>query len=250
MILAWAVAALLGACAALLLLRLLQLQRRLLGTQREAPLRLQQQRMQAAAEERERIYADLHDDLGARLLQLIYQAPDAAQADLARAALQDLRDVVTRSRGEPGTLEDVLSDIRREAEQRLAAAGIALAWEAPSALPEIMFDHARALHLYRIVREAISNAVRHARAQRLRIRVRVSAGQLDLEMTDDGSGGAPAPTGGRGMRNMQERADELRGEIHWLPGTQGGTKVLLSMPLGEPEELARVSLTPQQRALP
>ena len=69
------------------------------------------------------------------------------------------------------------------------------------------------------------------RAGRLRVRVRLAADRLDLELTDDGRGGAEAGEGGRGMRNMQARAEELRGAIHWLPGTLGGTKVLLSVPL-------------------
>jgi signal transduction histidine kinase len=236
MSLAWPLVMLLLACLVALALRLRRVERRLqsAGIDAQARLRreLERERSQAAAEERERIHADLHDDLGARLLQLVYQAPDAAQADLARAALQDLRDVVTRSRGDAGSLEDVLGDIRREAEQRLAGAGIALAWEAPAAVPAIELEPARALHLYRIVREAISNAMRHARAQRLRIRIRIGPERLDLELTDDGDAGPPTqPGGGRGMRNMQARAGELHGEIHWLPGTQGGTKVLLTLPL-------------------
>lgn len=188
-------------------------------------------RSQAAAEERERIHADLHDDLGARLLQLVYGATDPAQADLARAALQDLRDVVTRSRGAAGTLAEVVGDIRREATQRLAAAGAVLAWEDLDPLPEDALEPARALHLYRIVREAISNALRHAQARCLRVRTRVRAGQFDFELTDDGAAGPPVEGRGRGMRNMQARAGELQGEIRWLPGTLGGTKVLLSVPL-------------------
>ena len=58
---------------------------------------------EAIAAERERIYSDLHDDIGAKLLGLIHSAPNPLQADSARAILQDLRDVVTRSRGTPGT---------------------------------------------------------------------------------------------------------------------------------------------------
>lgn len=243
----WVAAALLLAVIGVLLLQLRRLQARIAAIGSEAQARLQRElareRAHAAAEERERIHADLHDDLGARLLQLVYQATDPAQADLARAALQDLRDVVTRSRGEPGSLEEVLSDIRREAEQRLAAAGIALVWEAPAELPPVELEPARALHLYRIVREAISNALRHARAQRLRVRVRCGVEQLDLELTDDGSAGPPAEQSGRGMRNMQARAGELQGEIHWLAGTQGGTKVLLSVPLGAAFDTTRARAT-------
>src|SRR5690606_22435804 len=140
---------------------------------------------------------------GAKLLTLIYQAESPLQADLARATLQDLRDVVTRSRGTPGTLGDVLADIRGEATQRLAAVGIGRVWDEADALPDPELDAARALHLHRIVREAISNVIRHAQARRLRVRVRAARGELRLELTDDGSGAAVG-TGprGSGMRNM------------------------------------------------
>lgn len=186
----------------------------------------------AAAAERERIYADLHDDLGARLLDLVYRAPTPAEADRVRAILQDLRDVVTRSRGTPGTLGDVLADIRGEAAQRLGAAGIELVWDAPPDLPEPELDPARALHLYRIVREAISNVIQHARAKRLRVRLRVADAHLRLELTDDGDGRAgTSGHAGRGMHGMRERATELDGAIRWAPGTEGGTKVLLELPL-------------------
>jgi signal transduction histidine kinase len=194
---------------------------------REAALRAE-----AIAYERERIYNDLHDDLGARLLGLIHAAPTPQQADQARAILQDLRDVVTRSRGTPGTLGDVLADIRNEAVQRLAAVDIGLVWQEIDVLPDPPLDTERALHLHRIVREAISNTIRHAQARRLRVRLRFSGGQLGLELTDDGEGvEATAARTGSGMRSMRDRAAELAGEIRWTPGTEGGTKVLLSMPL-------------------
>lgn len=190
-----------------------------------------QVREQAAAQERERIYSDLHDDLGAKLLSLVYRAESPVQADLARAILQDLRDVVTRSRGTPGTLGDVLADIRSEATQRLAAVGIGLAWDEADDLPDPMLDNGHALHLHRIVREAISNTIRHAQARHLRVRVRAAAGELLLELTDDGSGVPAVLSAGSGMRNMRTRAGELDGRIDWVPGTEGGAKVLLRMPL-------------------
>lgn len=57
--------------------------------QQERSASQQQSRVEAAAEERERIYADLHDDIGAKLLSLVYQAEQPAQADLARSILQE-----------------------------------------------------------------------------------------------------------------------------------------------------------------
>ena len=199
----------------------------------EARLRVveAESREQAASQERERIYSDLHDDLGAKLLSLVYRAESPVQADLARAILQDLRDVVTRSRGTPGSLGDVLADIRGEAMQRLAAVGIGLRWDEADDLPDPLLDTGHALHLHRIVREAISNTIRHAQARHLRVRVRASGGELLLELTDDGSGVPAAVLAGSGMRNMRTRAGELDGRIDWAPGTEGGAKVLLRMPL-------------------
>ncbi len=192
----------------------------------------------ATHEERERIYAALHDDLGARLLGLVHEAATPQQADRARAVLQDLRDVVTRSRGTPGTLGDVLAGIRSEASQRLAGVSIGLSWSETGDLPDPALDHERALHLYRIVREAISNVIRHARARRLRVRISHAAERLRIEMTDDGDGPPPREPGdGSGMRNMRDRASSLDGDIAWVRGTEGGTKVLLEMPL--PADSAR-----------
>jgi len=182
---------------------------------------------QAAAQERERIYHDLHDDLGAKLLSLIHTATTPQQADQARAVLQDLRDTVSRSRGTPGTLLDVLADIRNEARQRLAAARIELRWDEADGLPDPPLRSEQSLHLHRIVREAISNTIRHAQAASLRVRV-ACRGDLLLELTDDGH---LALADGSGTRGMRQRAQELAGDIRWTAGTAGGTKVVLAFPL-------------------
>ncbi|WP_020648030.1 sensor histidine kinase [Solimonas variicoloris] len=200
---------------------------------RRRSLSAQEQSVQAqaaaVAAERERIYRDLHDDLGAKLLTLVHGAADPALADLARSALQDLRDVVSRTRGEPGTLQMALGEIRREAEQRLAAAGARLAWEPADDLPDPALDAAQALHLYRIVREALSNALKHAQARTVRIRVRRHGGALYLDVTDDGPGVAEPP--GQGVHGMRRRAEALGGAVDWSSGTVGGTKVTLHFPL-------------------
>lgn len=190
-------------------------------------------RAEIIAEERDRIFGDLHDDIGAKLLELVHTATTPEQADLARTALQDLRDVVSRSRGEPGTLLQVLGEMRAEAESRLAAGDVALDWQQADDLPDPKLDHGHALHLYRIVREAISNALRHAHPGRVRIRVSgLGEDELLLDITDDGAEPwQPSEGGGQGTRGMRQRAGELHGSIDWNRGTTGGTKVVLRVPL-------------------
>lgn len=211
---------------------LMQAQRRIGALQHQAQsaasdASLLAERAQAVAHEREHIYKDLHDDLSSKLLSLVYGATDPKQADLARSVLQDLRDIVSRSRRPPGQLLQILGEIEQETRQRLAAIPAELDWQ-QNELPDPQLDLAQTLHLMRICREAITNAIRHGNARWLRVRVSHSAGMLLLDLTDDGAYVADAPEG-RGTTNMRERASELQGDIRWDAGTLGGTKVTLRM---------------------
>ena len=186
----------------------------------------------ALSAERERIYSDLHDDVGAKLLDLIYRAENPENAALARSALKDLRDVVSRARGEPPSLLEALSEMEAEARTRLEAAEISLNWHQDDDIAERRLDAAQHLHLFRIVREAISNVIRHAQAQALSVRLAVVAQILRIEIKDDGVGmPEDKQSDGRGKSNMRKRADELAGHITWRDGTLGGTRVLLSLPI-------------------
>ncbi|MDP3858443.1 MAG: ATP-binding protein [Stagnimonas sp.] len=181
----------------------------------------------AVAEERERIYRDLHDDVGAKLLQLVHGAENPRQAELARSVLQDLRDVVSRSRRPPAPLLQLLGEIEAETRQRLAVAGGELVWEQESELPDVALDQSQTLHLLRISREAVSNALSHGAAHWLRVRSFRAGPELMLEITDDGRFQPEQIGEGRGTSSMRERAAGLQGDIRWDAGTLGGTKVIL-----------------------
>lgn len=198
----------------------------------------------AVSAERERIYSDLHDDVGAKLLDLIYRAESPGNAALARSALKDLRDVVSRARGEPPSLLEALSEMEAEARTRLEAADISLNWRQDDDIVERRLDAAQHLHLFRIVREAISNVIRHAHAHALNVRLAVIAQILRIEIKDDGVGmPGNGDADGRGKSNMRKRADELAGHITWRDGTMGGTRVLLSLPLERAAVTAPKGLT-------
>ncbi|MDO9452216.1 MAG: ATP-binding protein [Stagnimonas sp.] len=185
----------------------------------------------ALLQERQRIYQNLHDDLGAKLLDLVYGAESPQQADRAREALHILRDVVSQSARPPGPLSAALDAVHAEAMDRLNAASVALAWQQADDMPDPMLDQAQVLHLARIVREAISNALRHSGTQALRIRVSHLVDELVLDVTDFGHYAPQAIGEGQGTRNMREHAAGLSGHIVWDEATQGGTKVLLRVPL-------------------
>jgi two-component system sensor histidine kinase UhpB len=183
------------------------------------------ERDQAALQERERIYRDLHDDLGAKLLGLAIGArrqDQREQADLAQSALQDLRDVVSRSAQGPMPLSDVLADLRAETAQRLEAAGLALHWapQMPDQAEVVLVSPQAALQLGRIVREAVSNIIRHAQAREVRVAVALAPNELQLSLQDDGVGLPAGLREGRGLSNLRQRAQALQGRLAWGGGAQ------------------------------
>ncbi|HEY9547732.1 MAG TPA: ATP-binding protein [Solimonas sp.] len=191
-------------------------------------------RQAAAAEERQRLLADLHDDIGAKLTTLVHALEKPEHADLVRAVVQDFRDIVSRTQQDACTLLEALAQMREETEQRLDAVDSLLDWQQAGDLPDPPLDEAQVLHLFRIAREAVTNALRHGRARHIRVRVLAVADHLLLDFTDDGPGLRPkGPEAGlgRGTRSMRDRAEQLSGTIDWTPGTLGGTKVILEFPL-------------------
>lgn len=184
-------------------------------------------------DERQRIYEALHDDLGAKLLDLVYGAESPEQADRAREALAILREVVSQARRPPGPLSSVLAALQDEAGRRLALLGWQLDWQQADRLPEPLLDAAQVLNLSRIVREAISNALRHSGSAALRVRIGHVAPELTIEITDFGRFDAAVLTAGDGLgtRSMRANAERLGAALDWQPGTMGGTRVLLRLPL-------------------
>ena len=89
------------------------------------------------------------------------------------------------------------------------------------------------------MREATTNALRHAQPHCLRIRSSVVADTLIIDVTDDAAVALLDTDIGSGVgtRGMKARAEQIHGSISWDKGTQGGTKVLLRVPLPEIEKV-------------
>jgi signal transduction histidine kinase len=91
---------------------------------------------------------------------------------------------------------------------------------------------------YRIVQEALTNAVRHSGAEAVTVEVRLLPGEVVVRVDDDGAGPAAAGPDGNGLRGMRERAASVGGELTAGPGPEGGFRVWARLPLdgGAPGE--------------
>ncbi|MFT4193514.1 ATP-binding protein, partial [Ottowia sp.] len=191
-----------------------------------------------AAEERARIADDLHDDLGAKLLSLAHAStPPGGGGDvaaLAREALDEMRLAVRNLKAQPAPLHEMVADWRAESVARLRAASIAVDWEVRADDDGQMIPARVSLHLARVLREAITNVIRHSGASQCRVRVAVAGGELHLQIEDNGRGLDAAGTAlaaGMGLPNIERRARRLGGTHRLAPAEAGGLLVAVRVPL-------------------
>lgn len=186
-----------------------------------------------AQEERQRIARDMHDDVGARLLMLMHHAKSPELADLARAAMQDLRTALAALDSQPVLLTHALADWRAEASARCEAANVTLLWHAPSPELDVMLSARQKAVMERCLRESLTNALKHGGAKQIDIQATLVADVLTLQISHDGPHTTPAAwTEGRGLRGIKYRLQEVHGAMTLTPRSDGGTQTILQLPLG------------------
>ena len=176
-----------------------------------------------AASERTRIARDIHDHIGAQLLTALHVREDRRKDELIRATIGDLRDVIRNAEGEPAPFDTLLADLRAETADRLEAAGLELDWQVEAEREDAPLRAAMQT-LRALVREAVSNAIRHAGASRLRVDLALEGDALILSVSDDGRGFDPeAGRAGHGLGNMAARVEALGGSFTIDTGPGGST---------------------------
>jgi two-component system sensor histidine kinase DesK len=212
----------------------------------------------AASEERLRLARDMHDltgqslsmitlksDLAARLLGRLPESPDRDRArdeiqqvaDVSRQTLHDIRDAISGYR-RPTLAVEVIT-----AREALDAAGITVHDDVALTLLSGTFDLDAEAALAWCLREAVTNVIRHSRAQDCWLRLTRRSDELSLEVRDNGRGAAAsagadatladvAPAGGAGLRGMSERLCTVGGTLEIRPGP-GGFRLVATVPAGD-----------------
>jgi two-component system, NarL family, sensor kinase len=198
-------------------------------------------------EERRRLRRDLHDGLGPRLAtltlkldaarNLLTSQPETAKALLVelkeqtQAAVTDIRRLVYDLR--PPSLDELgLIPAIREQATSYSQNGLRVTVNGPDRLPPL--PAAVEVAAYRITQEALTNVVRHARADHCHITLALN-GALTIEVTDDGVGLPAGSRAGVGLTSMRERAVELGGRLTVEALPAGGTRILAHLPLPSTE---------------
>ncbi|MGI9333114.1 MAG: ATP-binding protein, partial [Gammaproteobacteria bacterium] len=197
------------------------------------------ERDQVLARERERLVRDMHDGVGGHLVSTLAlidsgraNAPDVAQC--LREALTDLRLTIDSLDSSASDLATLLGMLRERIQRRLTASGIEVRWYVEALPPLPGFGPRKALHVLRIVQEAITNVLKHSGAGTLTVRAnhRVCSGRdaVVVEIGDDGAGIGDRRDMGKGLSNMGYRARAVGAELN-ITSTAQGTCVRLVLPL-------------------
>jgi two-component system, LuxR family, sensor kinase FixL len=191
--------------------------------------------------ERQRIGYDLHDTLGQQLAGIAFLSKVLAQrlathhaAEATRAA--QIVTFVNQAMEQARTLAGGLAPVTLEtyglvfALQELATSVEALfhcTCKVSSHHAIHITDHAVAMHLYRIVQEAVNNAIKHGKAQQIMITLSAWQGHMTLMVRDNGVGFPTdaAARRGMGLRIMHHRARMIGAMLEVQPGAHGGTCV-------------------------
>jgi signal transduction histidine kinase len=163
-------------------------------------------RQEGAKQERRRLKRDLHDDLGAKLLQLLHRTESSNQP-LVREAIADLRHLLnSRSTKEKDTLT-VVNTWREEAQMRCTDHNIELQWQ-QNIVPVPI--NARAIdNITSVLRESLSNAVRHASDKEVRICIDGEPDELKIVVTNRFHGRQNEE--GNGLKNIKNRMRDAGG---------------------------------------
>jgi len=179
-------------------------------------LHVAQVKKNAVLTERERIMQDLHDSLGAKLLTVLLRSKGYASENDARDALQMLRDIVhLSSASELLNLENLLAECRMETGERLEITGVRLVWEVKIHGNWSHIEPEKALLLRSLLRETVSNALKHARPDYLSIKIEQTAHNLKFSITNNGCTNDPRNwKKGFGLTHLQERIEGAGGMMN------------------------------------
>lgn len=200
-----------------------------------------QRRLELYAD-RDRIARDLHDQViqrlfatGMSLQSISAQVPPGARGRLSRAvddldqSIREIRTIIyalhTPAEGAPTPYQQLMAAVEEATAGSELARDMRISGPIDTAVKPELIPHAVA-----VLREAVTNVVRHAKAHRVSVSLSVDD-RLCLEVTDDGIG---VPAGGRrsGLSNLAGRAAELGGAFELGPGPDGrGTRLLWTVPL-------------------
>ncbi|MFO7772445.1 MAG: histidine kinase N-terminal 7TM domain-containing protein [Dehalococcoidia bacterium] len=214
---------------------------------------LEQQRVVATLEERERLARELHDGIGQVLSYVGIQAQTARKwvgdghtdradsmlerlIDVAKDAHADVRESILSLRVDSAQGWAFIPALKQYLDSFQANYGIRTELSHPGSLEEDIVSPTAGVQVLRVIQEALTNARRHGRARAIKVVLAQTENQVHISITDDGCGFTPGEAGqGRGnhfgLVSMSERMQQIGGSVQIESAHGTGTVVRLYVPV-------------------
>jgi len=201
--------------------------------------------------ERARIARDIHDDIGARMTQLVLHG-EVAQNELpadsemrqqlnwiceeARGLLSTMDEILWAVNPQRDTLRDFAAFVCKYAQEFLAPTKIQCLFEVGPEISAAAFDLPLRRSLLMAIKETLNNAVKHSAATELNLQIRWEGQRLAVVVQDNGKGfdATGAKSERNGLTNMVQRMNQLGGHCFITSRPGQGCRVELSVPLRRP----------------
>jgi signal transduction histidine kinase len=220
-----------------------QVERRTAQLERANRRREQAEQARALEEERLRIARDLHDDLGSSLTEITMLGgmglaeKETARGDVIAQIVKKARDsvnaldvIVWAVNPRENTLQSLADYLASFADEFLTASGVACRMTMPVSFPDVVLEGRVRHDLFLAAKEALNNAVRHARATEVDLGMALEQGGLVITVKDNGCGFDPATKGSaHGLGNLRGRLEKLGGECQIDAAPGRGTTVTLKL---------------------
>lgn len=182
------------------------------------------------ARERDRLIMDMHDGLGGQLVSAVsmldYDNIDRkVVSETLKDALTDLRLMIDALDPVCDDLAMVLGSFRTTIEKNLAGTGIRLVWNVQDVPATEEINPHNVLQILRILQEAVTNAIKYSEATEITISTGTENDRVFLSVSDNGKGLTDNEKTGRGMTNMQRRAEKIGARLYI--GTDDGVSLKL-----------------------
>lgn len=195
-----------------------------------------QLRDQAIKQERERIKQDIHDTLGGRLLSIMRQKTDPKVAVIASMAWRELRDILAAMEGRRESLVIVVDQWRKDVEQMAESSGVSLDWSLSDELRDrqLIMQGKDRMQVGQILREAVSNALRHSNTDFIKLMFSLKGQSLQLHIENNGLKSEVGQwQANRGLHHIRQRAGLLNAAVEWVALGEQSVRFELDVPVGE-----------------
>ncbi|MNK18728.1 Oxygen sensor histidine kinase NreB [compost metagenome] len=198
---------------------------------------------------RQRLSADMHDDIGSTLSSisiyahsLLLQQPQIPEQknilekikQSAQSVQENISDIIWSVNPQMDSMEQMLARMRAFGADMSEYAGITFDFIADEGLTLQALDIAVKRNLYLIYKEAINNAVKYSLCKKIEVSIKINQQNFSMQICDDGQGfDTSKKQVGNGMGNMDRRASEINAKLVVDSKLNVGTKVNLNIPLNE-----------------